>query len=295
MRIPFIPFPLEKAIEKARPFRKVARKLVKKLPSIRTDMVQAHMEAVTAVDYVSVVLFSTAFWFSAFTGLMAVIVFSSGEPFIENLGTVFMVSVPVTALSFFYLMSYPHVQALHRTRMMEGELLFALRHLLISAKSGVTLFDAMASVAKGGYGIVSKEFQAIVKEIHSGTPEDQVLERAALENPSPHLRSAVWQISNSLKAGSDIVATLETIVKELERDQRARIRKYSNEMNPWTMMYMMLAVIVPSLGITFLMVLSGFAGISVGAQIFYLIVIFIIFFQVFFLTFMKTKRPMIGV
>jgi len=132
-----------------------------------------------------------------------------------------------------------------------------------------------------------------VKQINAGVPEEVALERSAFANPSLQLRQVIWQLSNSLKAGADIGVTLETLVGEFEQEQLIIIRKYGREMNPWTMMYMMMGIILPSLGITFFIVISAFAGSVAGKEIFYLIVIMVVFFQVFFLSFMKTKRPMV--
>ena len=197
-------------------------------------------------------------------------------------------------MSFLYLITYPAVTARHRVRILERDLLFALRHMLIEVKSGITLFDAMASVARGSYGIVSEEFQKVIKEVNAGLTEQKALEKASLENPSLKLRQIIWQISNALKAGSEISTTLEALVANFERDQLLTIRKYGREMNPWTMMYMMLAIILPSLGITFFIVISAFASTFAGKGIFYFLLIFLVFFQVFFLSFMKTKRPLVG-
>ena len=293
MRIPFVPFPLKKAVTRARPFRKLGSSLLRQFPNVKIDLIQAKIN-VSPEDYLAVAIYSTVFWFGMFTGLMLALVAISGKPIVPSLGIVFMVSVSITALSFFYLLSYPYVQAKRRSKLLEGNLLYALRHILISVKSGITLFDAMAGVGREGYGTVSEEFAEIVKEIHSGEPQDQVLEKTAIENPSPHFRSIIWQISNALKAGSDMGTILESMVQDLERDQFAGIKKYNSEMNPWTMMYMLLAVIMPSLGITFMMVLSGFMEVAVGPTMFYLTIVFVVFFQVFFLSFMKTKRPVIG-
>jgi flagellar protein FlaJ len=294
MIIPFVPFPLKKAIKRARIFKKPAKKLLHKIPKLKIDLVQARID-VSAEDYLSVTIFSTLFWFVVFTGLMSFLVWIIGKPFIQSLQLIFTVSLTITTLSFFYLTSFPGVQAKHRSREMEGNLLFAVRHMLISVKSGITLFDAMAGVGRETYGIVSDEFRKMIKEIHSGQTQERVLEKTAIENPSPHFRSVIWQISNALRAGADIAVTLDSIVLDLERDQFASIKKYNSEMNPLSMMYMMLAVILPSLGITFLMILSGFMEVSLGSTIFYFILVFILFFQVFFLSFIKTKRPVVGV
>jgi hypothetical protein len=54
---------------------------------------------------------------------------------------------------------------------------------------------------------------------------------------------------------------------------------------------MMVAVIIPSLGVTFLMVLSSFAKIPVTEKMFWAILAFVAIFQFMFLGILKSKRP----
>ncbi len=291
--IPFIPFKLDKAKKNSQRFRGIAQELLKHFPNLETNLIQGRLE-IEAIDYLSIVIFSTFFWLSLTLAIMfGAVVAATPNEIIANLYLIFLVSGSITALAFFYLISYPLVRARARTRTLERDLLFALRHALIEVKSGVTLFNTMASVARGGYGVVSEEFGKIVKKINAGIPDEDALERAAFENPSLQLRQVIWQLSNALRAGADIGITLETLVSEFEQEQLIVIRKYGREMNPWTMMYMMMGIILPSLGITFFIVISAFAGAVAGKEIFYLIVIMVVFFQVFFLSFMKIKRPMV--
>ena len=288
--IPFVPFRLAKAKKMSERFRGLASKAAKSFPNLETELLQSRID-ITPVEYISIALYSTAFWFIAINAIMIVSVAASGQ-IVKNLYLIPMVSLPVTGMSFLYLISFPMMTARFRAKLLDRDLLFALRHALIQVKSGVTLFDTIASIARGGYGTVSEEFNRVVRDINAGVPAADALERAGFENPSPPLRQVIWQLSNSLKAGSDIALTLDSLVAEFEKEQLNVIQKYGKEMNTWTMMYMMAGVIMPSLGITFIIVMSSFFGGSVSESVFYLILIFVIFFQIFFLSFMKTKRPM---
>ncbi|MFH1424685.1 MAG: type II secretion system F family protein [archaeon] len=293
MRIPFVPFPIETAKQKAKRFRGIATKLLLKFPNLSSNLIQGRID-IKAEEYLAITIYSTIFWFVLSSLLMVGTILAGGESLLASIDIIFMVSIPLTVMCFFYLLAFPLVQAKRRMKFLERDLLFAIRHILIEVRSGVTLFNGIASVAKGGYGTVSDEFRSVIKDVNVGMPEEQALEKAAFENPSLPLRKVIWQISNALKAGSDIGETLKSLVKDLEKEQMLTIKKYGQEMNPWTMMYMMGGIIMPSLGITFLIVMSAFMGVGAGASVFYLILIFILFFQVFYLSFMKTKRPIIG-
>lgn len=189
---------------------------------------------------------------------------------------------------------YPRLVVINIAKSTDREMLAAMRHLMIEVRSGVPLFQAMIGLTKG-YGQVSVEFDTIVKDINAGTKEIDALNRAAERNTSLFFRRAIWQLVNSMRAGSDIGDTMEAITDSFAKMQAVRIRHYGQELNPWTMMYMIIAVIVPSLGITFLVVLSTFSGLAIPPLIFPIIIIGIIVFQYVFMGFIKTKRPNITV
>ena len=135
----------------------------------------------------------------------------------------------------------------------------------------------------------------IVKDINAGKSQIESLNNASKRNPSLYFRRAMWQIVNALKAGSDIANTLEVITNDLSNDQLNQIKSYGQELNPWTMMYMIVGVIAPSLGVTFIIILSSFSGLQIPDILFPLIIFGLLMFQVFFIGFIKSKRPAIGV
>jgi len=184
----------------------------------------------------------------------------------------------------------PSVQAKKRTRQLEKELPYALRHILIEVDAGISLYQAMVSVSDG-YGEASNEFKKIVNEINAGTSEVAALENAILRNPSQEYRRALWQIINALKSGTDVSTTLENLVDSIMEKQILSVEEYGKELNPYTLMYMMVAVIMPSLGVTFIMILSTFTGMNLGNNVFYGILIGLVLFQLMFINLVKSKRP----
>jgi hypothetical protein len=97
---------------------------------------------------------------------------------------------------------------------------------------------------------------------------------------------------NSLKSGADIGNTIKQIVDNLAEEQRVAIKKYGSQLNPLTLMYMIFAVIFPTLGITFLLVLSSFVGIGIDLQLVLIgIILFLVMFQFMIIGLIKSKRP----
>jgi len=256
------------------------------LPALKLDLKQAEVE-VPPRRYTAVSLISGTFNFILVTLLIVGIGFLTGRN-IVLLGIFAGVLVGVS--SFLTTLFYPEVVARRRTRDLEGNLIPALRQLLINLKSGVPLFQAMTSVSVG-YGSVSKEFARMVDEMNAGVPQSDVLDEASQRNPSFRFRRVLWQISNALKVGSDVGDAIEDMIEELTKERISEIQRYGQELNPWVMIYMVMAVVLPSLGITMLIIIMSFMNILVPKSIFPGVFVFLFIFQAFFISFVKSRRP----
>jgi flagellar protein FlaJ len=194
--------------------------------------------------------------------------------------------------SFFTILFYPAVVARRRTRDLETNLIPALRQLLINVKSGVPLFQAMTSVSTG-YGPVSGEFAKMVGKMNAGVAQTDVLNEASMRNPSFRFRRVLWQISNALKVGSDVGSAIEEMISELTKERIAEIHRYGQELNPWVMIYMVLAVVLPSLGITMIIIIMSFMNVLIPVTVFPAVFLFLLGFQLFFISFVKSRRPQV--
>ena len=196
----------------------------------------------------------------------------------------------VFAMGFLTFTSIPNIRTKKRTRKLEKELPYALRDILIQIESGIPLYQAMQS-ATTGYGEMSEELQRILKDIDGGKSMLKALELSIVRNPSERYRRAMWQLTNSIKSGTDITSTMESITDSIIKEQKLEIEKYGEELNPYILVYLLVAVIGPALGITGMIVISSFTGTSVGVQLYVGILFFLVVIQVFFLNLIKSKRP----
>ena len=104
----------------------------------------------------------------------------------------------------------------------------------------------------------------------------------------------MWQIVNAVKSGSDVVKALEAIAHDIRIDKQAKITMYAKELNLWSLIYMMVIIIMPSMGVTLLVILSSFLGGSVvNENILYMVLSLVIVMQIIFITYIKEKRPRI--
>ncbi|NYZ76052.1 type II secretion system F family protein [Candidatus Micrarchaeota archaeon] len=258
------------------------------LPNLRLELMQANVE-MPPRRYASIALISATFNFIFITFIIIAAGFATKRQ-VVLLGI--FAGILVWIASFFTILFYPAVVARRRTRDLETSLIPALRQLLINIKSGVPLFQAMTSVSTG-YGPVSGEFAKMVGKMNAGVAQTDVLNEASMRNPSFRFRRVLWQISNALKVGSDVGSAIEEMINELTKERIAEIHRYGQELNPWVMIYMVLAVVLPSLGITMIIIIMSFMNVLIPVTIFPAVFLFLLGFQLFFISFVKSRRPQV--
>ena len=187
---------------------------------------------------------------------------------------------------------WPQIIATQRRRAIDANMIAATRQLLIQIRSGVPLFIALLSVSSG-HSKVSEEFYKIAAKLNAGVDETDALAEASATSPSIQFRKVVWQLSNALKVGTDVGLALEATLGELELEQTEQIKKYSQELSPLTMIYMISAIIVPSLGVTMLIVVGSLMSFPIPKATLVVVFIVMIGFQAFFLNFVASRRPVV--
>lgn len=196
-------------------------------------------------------------------------------------------------VSFNYLMMGPNLAIIRRGKKIDQEILFAGRHMLIELRSGLTLFDAMLGVSQD-YGEVSKEFNRIVEKITLGVPANVALHDVAENSPSQYFRRLVLQISNSLMSGSDLATGMEAVLDQISKEQVIQVKSYGQKLNPIVMFFMLFGVIIPSLGVAFLILLFSFIGTGMadmGGMLLVGVFFVVVIIQALFLSMVEGSRP----
>ncbi len=188
---------------------------------------------------------------------------------------------------------YPQIYVSRRQKDIEKNLLSALQDISIQLSSGIPLFGVMTNISFADYGELSVEFRKAVKRINGGEPETDVLDDLTKKNPSILFRRTLWQISNGMRAGSDMSIVIKDNIKGLNEEQLIQIQNYGNKLNPLIMFYMLVSVIIPALSVTFLTVISSLVNLpkSLTILIFLGLFVFVVILQIMFLGIIKSKRP----
>lgn len=211
-----------------------------------------------------------------------------GQSQITRIGAL---SLPViTLMSFFTFANLPKIKTRRRTRELESDLPYALRDVLIQIKSGIPLYKAIKT-ATDGYGAASDEFEIIIRDVDSGSSISDSIEESIVKNPSKQYRRAMWQLATSIESGTEVSKTLDSIVESIIKDQELKIEKYGKNLNPYILVYLLIAVVGPSLGITGMIVISSFTGLEVGVQLYLAVIGVVLLAQIFFLNLVRSSRP----
>ncbi|MBW2985455.1 type II secretion system F family protein [Candidatus Woesearchaeota archaeon] len=246
---------------------------------------------VGSAEYLAMCLFSDIFLFTFFLVFSNIII--SSLDFASPFKISFFISFFLLIFIGLQQLAYPKVMIAKRIRNLERNLLPAMQNALVQLKAGVPLFHIMAQISIGGYGEVSNEFLKVVRDVNAGKPQIHALDMIAFENPSPYFRRVIWQLSNRIKTGADLAETVKEITINLSREQIGQIEKYGAQLSPLSMFYMVIAIIMPSLGLTLLIVMASFMSLSaIGIKtMFWSLYGVTLFVQVMFLGIIKAKRP----
>jgi archaeal flagellar protein FlaJ len=203
------------------------------------------------------------------------------------------IAILFSSFIFFSQMVYPKIFISRKQKDIEKNLISALQDMLVQLNSGIPLFDIMVNISAADYGVLSLEFRKAVRRINAGESESDVLNDLGKKNPSNFFRRTLWQISNGMNSGSDISIVVEDSINSLNEEQLIQLQTYGNKLNPMIVLYMLIAVIVPSLSIAFLTIISSLINLpgDMIILIFISLLIFDILIQIMFLGVIKSKKP----
>lgn len=265
------------------------RELAAKHPELKRKLTIAHIDK-TSEEYVkqmftSALLLSVGVTFGVFLFTQA-----------------FSITILVPLASFvvsFYLLYLLFIRtvdvAIHkRAKDIDREVLFAGRFLLVKLNSGSPLINAIVE-ASHSYGVAASYFKDIVRDIELGTPMEEAIEKASRYSPSKNFQRIIFQISNALKIGVDVTHFLEATLDGIAEEQLIEIKRYGKKLGGLTMFYMLLAIVVPSLGITLFITVVSFLNVSMDMSLFMVILFALVIVEFMFITIFKASRPNVNI
>ncbi len=216
--------------------------------------------------------------------------------FVLKLETVFaLFAVAGAAAAYFVgyqmLISYPMRRTKSIGNDVEKDVLFAARDMIVSMRSGVPLFNAMATVSVG-YGAASREFEKIIDRVQLGMPMDQAIDEVSEKSRSATFKKLMLQASTSIKVGSDVIGSIQEVINDVSQERVIELRRYGQRLNAIAMFYMLFGVIFPSMGIAVAAIMSTFISIfTIDNNTLIMAVLGLAFLQFVFLRMVSSSRP----
>ena len=261
------------------------QRIAKRFPLLKVKLRQAGMDQ-KPEDFIRKTCISSLYMT---TGIVAILLFM----FVRLrlfIGLLLMLAPIFFIVIFFYLIRLPDLKISQRDKDASREILFSGRFLIIEIESGVPLYNAMINVSNN-YPSVGIYFREIINKIDLGTAMEDALNEGVEFCPSNDLRKILLQIMSSIRTGANVSKSLYTITEQIRKDQITEVNKYGKKLNPLAMFYMIIAVILPSLGMTMTIILSSFLQFELSLTILLAIAVFLGFIQFMFISMVKFSRP----
>lgn len=206
-----------------------------------------------------------------------------------SLGYFFVLFPALLAGYFIFLLQSPKGIISKRRRELDQEVLFAGRFLLVKVNSGRPLLNALIEGSQS-YGVSSKYFKEIVEDINMGTPIEEALDNAVKYSPSDKFRRILFQINTALKVGIDVSIPLTNVIEEITNEQLTEIQRYGKKLNSLALFYMLIAIVLPSIGMAIFVVVGGLLGLPIERNLFLVVIGVLILIQLIFISIFKTTR-----
>lgn len=290
MRIPYCFFPERFVRRGSSLFYRIAESISRSKPELELELKRANLKS-GAAGYIAASIFSDSILFIFMAAFMLALLFKYKSPY--PIPVALLVSFVVSVFIFFQQTTYPKSIIIKKVKGIERHLLPALRTMQIQLSSGIPLYNIIVSISNEDYGGVSEQFKRAVKEINAGMHQVNALESMAAENPSIYFQRVIWQLVTAMKSGSDLGSVMNELIQSLSEEQLVEVQDYGSKLNPLTMFYMLLVVVVPALAVTFFVVLGSFLALNEPTLkgLFWGMYGAVFLFQLFFLSMISSKRP----
>ncbi|MFH1056472.1 MAG: type II secretion system F family protein [Candidatus Micrarchaeota archaeon] len=155
------------------------------------------------------------------------------------------IALMVFLVSAILVLAFPVARANDRALQVDKALPFALRQLATQLKAGVSFYKSLSSITKAEYGLLSTEFEFVLRDLDSGLSNDEALKSLLMRNKSEGLRNAVLQIIRAMKTGGNLSEVISEIADDVSFETRQKIRDFTEKLNFINILYIMLGVVMP--------------------------------------------------
>lgn len=226
-------------------YTNLVRSIVKKHPELKGKLKKGNSK-LSEFQYVNQTITVSAM----FTFAIGFVIFIFLKSNLQLLALGMIFTIFLYPMIYKFLFTLVDVQIRKYARELESDLLFVSEYLLVTLEAGMPLPNAIERLSKvnrpGGLF-----FKRIFTDFKTGHDFEHSLSQAIVYAPSDSVKVLVKRLKDSLVIGADLQMILSNFVKESSEKKVVEIKEFSKKLNPLIMMYLLLGIVIPSLGITF--------------------------------------------
>lgn len=146
-----------------------------------------------------------------------------------------------------YMRHYPRIAWKKRVADVERAMPYALRHMASLLRAGVGISEALLSVAKADYGVISEEFELILRDMRTGSSFEDALTKFEEKMGSENVSRVVKQILRAIKFGGNLSEILYKLAEDFSFEYRMKLVEYVQKVNGIAFVYMFLTIVMPTM------------------------------------------------
>lgn len=248
------------------------RSLIKKNPELKTKLKQANSKLST-FQYMYQTVTMTVMSFIA----LDVIIFLFTKKNIELMFIALVASLMLIPMLYKFWINVVTVQITKLGRELDADILFVSEYLLVSLESGLPIGNAIENLSKinrpGG-----QFFKRVYTEFKTGKSFEEALSEGIRISPSKRMKDLIKKLKDSIVIGVNLRTVLETYIDDSSEKKVLEVKAFSKRLNPIVMMYLLLGIVLPSLGITFFILAAAMLEWTSDLLKYVLIFIFLLMF-----------------
>nr|WP_206204331.1 type II secretion system F family protein [Thermococcus sp. LS1] len=148
---------------------------------------------------------------------------------------------------FIYMRQYPKMVWKRRVVDVERAMPYALRHMAALLSAGVGISEAILSVARADYGVISEEFELILRDMRTGSSFEEALTKFDEKMGSENVSRVVKQILRAVKFGGNLSEVLYKLAEDFAFEYRMKLIEYVQRVNGIAFIYMFMTIVMPTM------------------------------------------------
>ena len=249
------------------------RNIERKNPILK-DKLKSTFVSKTSFEYIKQTIF-LSFIFSLTTFILILLIFKNFSLVFLLLN--FIICLFIFSVAYLFFFKSIDVKMVQIRREIDSDLIFICEFFLISIESGMPIGVAIDKLSKTKRPS-AKFFRMVSLDFRSGLSVGEAMIENRKYCVSPDLRKLLKKLYDSLKTGVEIKLILKNFIEEQSQLRLVRIKQYSKKLNPIITLYLLIGLVIPSLGITFFIISASFLQITPYLLKF---ILFICFFTMF--------------